>query len=135
MLEVNYLGILLGTIGAFAVGSLWYSVLFGKLWRDLMGFTPESMKAMNMTPFMAMIGGFASTLVMVFVLAYFSAVWSVADVGGALMLGFLVWLGFQMPIIIHSLWWEGRPAALFGINAAHQLVATSVASLIITLVG
>lgn len=135
MLEVNYLGVILATIGSFAVGALWYSVLFGKMWRELMGFTPEKMQSMTMTPFKAMAGGVASTFVMVWMLAYFAEAWGVADIGGSLMLGFLIWLGFQMPILIHSLWWEGKPVKLFAINATHQLVATCVASLVLMLVG
>lgn len=135
MLEVSYVGVFLATLGAFAVGALWYSVLFGKMWRELMGFTPESMKAMKMTPLMAMLGGFVSTLIMVWILAYFAAAWGVADIGGSLMLGFLVWLGFQLPIVIHTLWWEGKPFKLFAINASHQLLATCVASLVLILVG
>lgn len=131
MIEVSYVGVLLATIGAYAVGALWYSVLFGNRWKALMGFTPESMKAMKMTPALSMALGFVSTLIMVYVLAYFAVAWGVADVKGSLMCGFLVWIGFQATIQIHSYLYEGRPLALFILNGGQQLVATLVASVIL----
>lgn len=134
MIEVSYVSVLLATVGAYAVGALWYSVLFGKKWQALMGMTPESMKAMKMTPTMAMSLGFLFTLIMVYILAHFSAAWGVADVPGALMLGFWVWLGFQATILIHSYLYEGRPFMLFVLNGAHQLVATLVAAVILQLI-
>lgn len=134
MIGIDYVSVLAATIGAYAVGALWYSVLFGKKWKELMGFTPESMKAMKMTPAMAMSLGFVSTLVMVYVLAHFSAVWGVSDIAGALTLGFWVWLGFQATILIQSYLYEGRSFALFALNAAHSLVSTEVACLILALI-
>jgi hypothetical protein len=134
MIEVSYVSVLLAAVGAYAVGALWYSVLFGKKWQALMGFTPESMRAMKMTPALAMSLGFVSTLVMTYMLAHFSAAWGVADLRGALTLGALVWLGFQATILIQSYLYEGRSLALFVLNGAHQLIATLVAAVLLQLI-
>lgn len=135
MIEVNFLGVLIATVGAYAVGALWYSVLFGRQWKALMGFTDESMKAMKMTPVVSMSIGFVTTLIMTYVLAHFVIVWGAVTLASALTLGFWVWLGFQATILAHSFLYEGRPGMLFIINAGHQLVATLVACALLALVG
>lgn len=37
-MELNYLAILLASVAQFAVGAVWYSFLFGKLWGKIHGF-------------------------------------------------------------------------------------------------
>jgi hypothetical protein len=40
-----YIAAAVGAVVSFVVGCLWYSVLFGKKWQALMGFTDEQVKA------------------------------------------------------------------------------------------
>jgi hypothetical protein len=44
---MTFVEILIGTVAAFAVGSIWYTVLFGKIWRLETGIT-ESEAQSNM---------------------------------------------------------------------------------------
>jgi len=39
---INFGAVLLAAVAAFAVGSLWYGLLFGKPWREEMGMTAAS---------------------------------------------------------------------------------------------
>lgn len=57
------LPILTATIAAFALGFVWYSLLFGKIWMKEVGLTPESMKGSNM----ALI--FGTTLLLTFIMS------------------------------------------------------------------
>lgn len=43
--NVNVLAVFLGALAFFFVGSIWYTVLFGKAWRELNGITDEMVKA------------------------------------------------------------------------------------------
>lgn len=75
-ITINYLAVLLTAIVRMIVGILWYGPIFGKQWKKLMGFTDESMKVMKMKPMQATAGGFVTALIMAYVLAYDSFVWS-----------------------------------------------------------
>ena len=46
--EVNLLAVFLGAAAFFAVGWIWYGMLFGKVWRREAGITPEMMAGANM---------------------------------------------------------------------------------------
>ena len=64
-IEVNYLVILVSAIISFIIGALWYSLLFGKSWTKLMGFSAKDIektkkKSMAKTYFI----GFIAQLIM-----------------------------------------------------------------------
>lgn len=46
--NVNLLAVVLGAAAFFAVGTLWYGVLFGKAWQRQVGLTEEQLKGGNM---------------------------------------------------------------------------------------
>lgn len=46
--NVNYLAVLLGAVAFFAVGAVWYSVLFGKAWQRESGMSDETIQDSNM---------------------------------------------------------------------------------------
>lgn len=130
---MTYVSILVSAIAMFAVGALWYTVLFGKLWQKLMKFSADDMKHMPLSAMQAMVFGFLSSLVTAYVLNMFVYMWSAVDMGSALSLGFFVWLGFTGPVALHTLLWDGKPLKLFLINAGHLLVAVCVGSYILVL--
>lgn len=116
------LPILLAAVTSFAVGALWYGPVFGKTWMKLMGFTPESMKAMPVTPGKAMAIGFASQLVFAFVLAQMLAYNGLDTPGVAMIFAAFVWLGFYAPVTLGGYLWEGKSFKLVAFNLAYQLV-------------
>ena len=42
--EMNWLGVVLGALAFFAVGAVWYTVLFGKAWQRATGLSDEQLK-------------------------------------------------------------------------------------------
>ena len=44
---VNWLAVVLGAVAFFAVGALWYTVLFGKIWQRESGLSEEQIKSGN----------------------------------------------------------------------------------------
>ncbi|OGG44018.1 hypothetical protein A2841_04045 [Candidatus Kaiserbacteria bacterium RIFCSPHIGHO2_01_FULL_48_10] len=136
-ITINYYAVIAAALANMVIGFLWYGPVFGKYWKGLMGFTDESMKAMKMTPLMAMVGGLITALIMAYVLAHFATVFGAAidtaSVMGALTLAFWVWLGFTATTIAGSFLWEGKPVTLFVLNAAQSLVSLSAMALVLAL--
>jgi hypothetical protein len=42
--HIDWLGIVLGALAFFAVGAVWYTVLFGKAWQAAVGLSDEQLK-------------------------------------------------------------------------------------------
>ena len=129
-ISINYLAVIIAAIANMAIGSLWYGPVFGKKWMTLMGFTKESIKNMPLKPMHAMIGGTLLSLFIAYVMAHFIGIVENAGFSGY-QLGFWVWLGFAVPTVAHGFLWEGKPFALFILNAAYLLIAYLVMGAII----
>lgn len=130
MVTFNYLAVLVASVAAFAVGALWYSALFGKQWRHLMHQVQGEHKgSMSMTN--AMIGGFITTFVMVYVLAIMMSSTNVQTANDAVAFGLMVSVGFVAMTMMSGVFYEGRPWKLYFINASHYVVAFVVASLVL----
>ena len=130
---INLWAVLVAAIVNMAVGMLWYGPLFGKMWKSLMGLTDESVKSMKLSPMQAMCGGLVTSLVMAYVLAYFTAIVGVAGVAGAFQLAFWIWLGFVATVSLGSVLWEGKPFKLFVLKAAEHLVALFLMAVVLVL--
>ncbi|MBI2559017.1 DUF1761 domain-containing protein [Candidatus Woesearchaeota archaeon] len=124
--EINNLAVLAAAIASMVIGFLWYGPFFGKQWKKLMGFTDKGMKAMKITPVQAMIGGFAATLLMSYILAHFVDYAEATTVMKGIEAGFWIWLGFVATVQIGMVLWEGKPFKLFALNTLHYLVALAV---------
>ncbi len=130
---INYWAVIGAAAANMVVGMLWYGPVFGKVWRNLMGFTPESMKAMPLTPLQATFGGVITALLMSYVLAYVAIAFDGTTLSDALMMAFFMWLGFIAPVMAHTFLWEGRSFKLFAFNAAAGLVSMVAMSLVLVL--
>lgn len=130
---INYMAVLVAAVASFLLGWLWHGPLFGKQWMAMMGFTPDSMKAMKMKPGTAIAWGFASLLVMAYVLAHFAAAWRAAGVAGAFQLAFWVWLGFIAMVHLGSVLWEGRSFKLYLFNVVYQFAVLFLMALVLVL--
>lgn len=77
--EINWLAVVVCGVGTFLVGGLWYTALFGKVWKKLSGYSDEQMAAMQkMRPPPKFFGGMvAAYLVMALGMA---ALWAWCDV-------------------------------------------------------
>lgn len=136
-LGINYWAVLVAGASSLAVGFLWYGLIFRDEWIRLMGFTPDSMKNMKMTPNQAYLLQFLASLVMACVLAkilFFKSLY--LNLEGpmlGMMVGFWAWLGFVAPVTIGSVLWEGKSWKLWYINASNYLVTLVVMGAILSL--
>lgn len=125
---INYLAILVAAIGAFLVGMLWFTVLFGKKWRALMNVPGDaSMQGMGKS----MAGGFVATLILVAAMEYLFALNYIMTLPTALVLTFIWWLMIAA-VMSNMIWYEKKPVALYLINVFHYFFAMGVATLIIS---
>jgi hypothetical protein len=128
---VDYLAVLVATLAAFAVGAVWYSVLFQRSWKELMGFSDEAMRTMKMTPALAMTGGFVTTLILVYALASLMDVLPISTALEAAWFGLMISVGFIATTQANIIWYENKPLKLFFINASHYIVAVIAAALVL----
>lgn len=130
---VNPWAVLGAAVASMVVGMLWYSpALFGKKWMKLMGFTEESMKAMQKKGMALQYGvSFVAALVMGYVLARMVYYLGAFDVVSALLAAFWLWLGFQATTLVNGVLWGGKPWTLYLIDAAHHLVSLALMAVIL----
>lgn len=131
-ISINYLALIVAAIANMAIGMLWYGPLFGKQWMAMTGLTKESMKDMPLKPWQAMIGGLITSLVIAYVLLFFTLTW-VTSLSEALMSAFWIWLGFVATTQLSGFLWEGKSFKLFLLNTGYSLVAYGVMAAILFL--
>ena len=129
----NVIPIIAGTIGAMVVGALWYSPhLFGEEWAHLIGIKMKDMKGMDMS--MMIIPG-VSALLMSTILYNFITWSGGVTLPNALIVAFLVWIGFIATALFVNNSFAGRPKKLWYIDAGHYLIALLVMGAAIGLLG
>src|ERR1700729_21147 len=127
--DVNWLAVSCATLAKFAIGGGWDSPpVVGPRWGAIVGATPDAFKA-RMIP--AMITDLASGFVLAWVLAnVLKFTGAIGLIPGA-RVSFFLWLGFGATPLISTTVYEGRPLALFAINASYWLVSMLVMGAII----
>ncbi len=140
MMEVNYLAVLVAAIVSMAVGFVWYTVLFGKPWTKLMGYTKESIEKdkanMGKTYSISFVLALVTAYVLFHVMEMSEAYFGNPMVTTGLMTAFWSWLGFVMPVQATDVLFGGRKSwKLFAINTGYQLAQLLAMGLTIGLMG
>lgn len=134
MTDVNIWIVLAGGISAVVIGFVWYApIVFGKMWMELADIKPGSLEAGTAQRFTMALAGLVTATVLSWVLAQFALLWQSFTLGSALELGFWVWLGFMMPVIVGPMLWEQKSPKFVAINAGYWLVATLCIAVIVSL--
>jgi hypothetical protein len=134
MLEnINFLAVVGAGIVAMGIGFAWYSpVLFGKRWLALSGVSPDTKGKSKEQMIKSTLIGFIAALVTAFVLSLFVNIAGATSMYDALLLAFLVWVGFTATIQVGVVLWEGKPWRLFLINTTHSFVSIALMTIILT---
>jgi hypothetical protein len=114
-MEYYFLSILIATVLQFALGAIWYSAFFGKLWGRIHGFDNLSkeiqqkmMKEMGPYYLVQFIVTLVTTTVFFILIVILPSDWNVFVMAG------LFWLGFVLPAQVS--------AAIFGGTESKWLV-------------
>lgn len=129
MPAVNYIAVLLAAVASMVVGYLWYGPLFGKKWMSLMGVKEMGDKSQMPKNYSIV---FVGSLVTAYVTAVFLGLTNMTTLTGALTLAFWAWLGFQAPLLVSSVLWEGKSWNLYCLNAVYWLVNLLVISSVLS---
>ena len=129
--RISYLAIVAALLAAAAVSSVWYSpLLFGKQWRELSGMSPAAAANTTIHAWKILID-LVREFVVIYVLARLTNGLRIADWKGALSLGFWVWLGFPVQMLVGASLWDNKPWMLDLIHAGDWLMKMLVIALIL----
>jgi hypothetical protein len=121
--DINWLAVLVTAIAGFAVGGVWYTLLFGRKWVALSGLTEDQLKVGAAVAYGL---GFICTFVMAYVMArlidYVFRAPEDKTVPNGLLLGLLVWVGFVATTGLTNDLFGRRPLMRWLIESLHTLV-------------
>lgn len=133
MYSINFWPVLVASVVSFAIGALWYSpVLFGKEWMSLNKLTEADVamaKAKGM--WRSYIVHFVATLVSFMVMTFLVSSTTIETAGDGASLGFVIWLGFIVPMGVSELLWKKSPGKLVLIDQVNLLISLIIGGSII----
>lgn len=129
--NLNWLAVICGALGYFALGALWYSkILFAPKWLEYTKIDPNNPDAKKGAGMIM-----ASSVVMMFISALGIAILrdriGIAGSMGGVKLGVLTGAFFGVTALSISYLYEKRPLGLYLINGGYTLVGNIIASVII----
>ena len=141
--NVNLLAVLLGALAFFAVGALWYSVLFGKAWRHLTGLAdgvvgigglPLGPERVRNPRWLIILLAFLFELLIALMVGH-----NIARTNPAPHVIMMITTGFGATIMTPALGinylLQGRPGKLFLIDAGHLIVGMAAMGAVFVALG
>lgn len=113
--------LVIAAVASFAISIVWYTVLFGKTWRRLVGL--EDRKS-GMGRTLAL--GFLLDIVRAYVMLNIVAAMGAYSVGTGIEAGFWAWLGLVFTVLAGQWLYAKRPWKLVAIDSAYYLVSLMV---------
>lgn len=135
--SVPLLPVAVAAIASFFIGFMWHGPVFGKQWISLMKMTPAELekgkKEMGKKMPYYMLAAFVQQIIVAYALSLLAYVTNASDAMGAVLLAFIIWLGFIAPVLLNGVLWEKRSIPLYLFNLSYHFVIVAVMSLIVTL--
>ncbi len=132
------LSILIGVVAIFAFGAFWFTVLFGRKWAALMGFTADKMtaeeqaEAKSMGMVKPLVLNFLSNVIFVSVVyCLYTTQLFTFSYGEFMKIILVIWLGFTFPVYANYAVWERKSWTLVLLNSTQSLIALFITTLII----
>ena len=133
-MKIKYPAVIVATLAHYILGGLWYSVLFGKKFIELINWTPEQLRQVeSQSHTKELVLAFVMSLVLVYVLAHFVNYTKATSALAGIQTAFWIWLGFVVTTQAPTVIFEGRSFGLFAINVAYQLVGCAIAGAILAI--
>jgi len=129
---VNWLAVIVATVGSMAAGFVWY-VVFARQWLAAIGKTRDQINQSDMTPY---IWSVIVQLVMAYFLALLTPViFGSTGVWTGILCAAHMWVGFVITSMILNHRYEGAPWSRTAIDGGYILVALIIQGIIIGLFG
>jgi hypothetical protein len=129
--RISYRAFVVALAGAAAVSAIWYSpLLFGKPWMALRSLNSVGVADTAM-PAWKMRFDLVRELVVIYALARLVNGLGVVGWKGALNLGFWLWLGFPVEMLVGASLWDNKPWTLGLIDASDWLVKMLLMAIVV----
>lgn len=129
--KLNWLPVLAAVVAAAVISGVWYSpAVCGKEWialRSANGWVPNA-KIASWKPIAEIIREF----VVAYVLLYFVRQTRVKTLAEAARLGFWLWLGFPVAMLVGASLWDNKPWELTLIHGGDWLIKMLAMAMVIT---
>ena len=126
--------VIAAAISGLLIGAGWYHPrVFGSLWMQGSGMTPEMAERGARYRHVHFILGFIAALVAADVLRLLLRSLEIRDAFGAMHLALLIWIGFVVPVSAGALLWEHRSVKFYVLNICYWLVTLIVMSYVLVL--
>ena len=129
----NWLAIIVAALAYFALGSLWFSALFGKQWMALNNIpepTPEKREEMKKMMMPLMVKTFVMGLVMAFLIALLGSAIGIHMCVPGIKLGLALSVIGVVPLIMADMYLM-KPLKLWFIDAGYHVIGITLMSIII----
>ncbi len=127
--DINFLAVFVAGLAYFALGALWYSVLFGKIWGkgiEEMGIKmskPDNAGMMTM-----MLKSFAANLLCAFAVAWLVRFGLTYNLVGGIKLGIVCGCGLTLASIAMVGNWQNTKTSVLVIDAGYQIIGVTMVS-------
>jgi len=131
MPPINWLAVVLGTLAFFAVGAIWYSALFGKIWQRELGMSDEQLKSGANMPLI-----FGTCLLLEFIVVLtLGHLFAFLHPGNhaIMMMATGFGLAIMTPAVGINYLYQRKSLKLFLIDAGHFVVGMTVVGLVFVL--
>jgi Protein of unknown function (DUF1761) len=120
-IHVNYLAIFVAAIANYLIATIWYAVIFGKVWQKLTGIT--DMKPAPVNILLVLAGSFILSFVLYHSIVFGNSFLKMSGIAGGLMGGFFGWLGYIAPITLSTKLYEKKPWGLWLLDNGFWLIS------------
>jgi len=121
LLPENWFAFIIAIVMPMVVGSLWYGPLFGKKWMEMMNLSEEQIRE-NLNPVKSYGGSFIGSILTAYAFSLLITWLDMGTLSGGLTVGFIVWVGFALPMGWQSVAWEEKGLGLFLLNQVYNLL-------------
>ncbi len=122
-ISVDWLGVVLATMAAMAIGWVWYGPLFGDKWLKLVGLKKKNIEKDWQKPMLVMLlMAFVQAYILTHLITFAGNYYGETDAARGAYTGFWLWLGLAVPAIVGNNMFARRSNDLSYIEAGNSLV-------------
>ena len=99
-IHVNYLAVLVAALANYLIATIWYALIFGKIWKRLTGISDMKPAPINML--LVFIGSLVLSFVLYHSIVFGNAYFKISGLSGGLMGGFFGWFGYIAPVTLST---------------------------------
>ena len=129
-IHVNYLAVLVAAIANYVIATIWYALIFGKIWKKLTGIT--DMKPAPVNILLVFIGSLVLSFVLYHSIVFGNAYFKISGLAGGLMGGFFGWFGYIAPVTLSAKLYEKKPWGLWLLDNVFWLFSLFVMGTILS---